>query len=411
MLLDEYEGDIEQIYRLAREDYISVSGSEKLAGAMSEKSLDRARQTLKWCQENGVGILTPEDELYPAGLRRIVTRPVALYYLGEPIDLEKRMTLAMVGTRKMTEYGRQSAYSIALESARCGAVIVSGMAAGIDGVSHRGAMDGGGYTIAVLGCGIDRPYPTFHEALMKEIAAKGLVVTEYQPFTPPAGYNFPLRNRIISGMSLCTLAVEGDIKSGAMITAGTALYQGRDLCALPGKVGESSSEGTNRLIKNGARIVTCALDVLDPYRYVCDGLDLTRLSYSRPLVSGLKRVHEPPRSDPAIVNSAAVSAPRRPEKPAARTDDTPRPALVIHSQEKPPQPAAMPQVVPAAPPRPDISMLSDEEKKLYDAIGSDVRSADSLYSEYGGSRVLTMLSLMEIKGFVKSLPGGMYRRV
>ena len=160
---------------------------------------------------------------------------------------------------------------MAYDLAKAGAVVVSGMAKGVDGMAHRGALDGGGYTVAVLGCGIDRVYPAEHADLMRQIQKNGLVITEYKPFTEPKGSNFPLRNRIISGLSQGTVVIEAPRGSGALITAQTALGQGRDVFALPGKVGEMSSIGTNELIRDGARIVTCAADILLEYQPLYGG--------------------------------------------------------------------------------------------------------------------------------------------
>ena len=417
-LLEAHGGDIERVYSLSGAEYADITGSGRLADRLADKSLDRAKEILGWCEENDVGILTPDDELYPERLRSVMSRPLTLYCLGEPRELGRCMTLAAVGTRRMTNYGSQSAYTISLEAARCGAVIVSGMAAGIDGVCHRGAMDGGGYTVAVLGCGIDRPYPEFHRELMREISEKGLVLTEFPPFTPPTGYNFPIRNRIISGISLCTLVVEGDVKSGAMITARSALYQGRDLCALPGKVGESSSEGTNLLIKEGARIVTCAMDILEPYRYVCEGLDLTRLSYPAHRANTSPRVQTPPEK--AIPqrrrllpgeNQPLVEKKKRAYAGSEQKRAEPAASAPQAARDVKNAPSAAAAASAGDPPAPDLSLLTSDERKLYDAIGDDIVSPDRFFDELGGSRVLTMFSLMEIKGFVKSLPGGMYRKI
>ena len=165
----------------------------------------------------------------------------------------------------MTEYGKRSAYTITYDLAKCGAVIISGMALGIDGICHRAAIDAGGQTVAVLGCGIDRIYPAEHESLYNEITENGAVITEFKPGTPPAGYNFPLRNRILSGLSQGTFVIEADKRSGAMITARSAIFQCLYIFALPGKVGEMNSSGTNSLIQKGAKMVTTALDILDEY--------------------------------------------------------------------------------------------------------------------------------------------------
>ena len=279
-LTDEYGCDVERIYSLGREDYLRVCGVASVADRLSDKALDQAEEIRGWCAQNGVGLMTPDMPLYPLRLKKISARPNLLYYLGTPIALDDEAAVAMVGTRSMTEYGSRSAYTIAHELARCGAVIVSGMALGVDGVSHRGALDGGGYTVAVLGCGIENAYPPQHLELRDEIARKGLVLTEYPPFSPPAGQHFPVRNRIISGLSLGTLVIEGSMKSGSMITARAALQQGRDLYALPGKIGEQSSEGPNYLLSNGARIATKASDILENYVFLFPKkLNVSRASF------------------------------------------------------------------------------------------------------------------------------------
>jgi DNA protecting protein DprA len=174
----------------------------------------------------------------------------------------------MVGTRKMTNYGKMAAYELAKELAVCGAVIVSGMANGIDSASHKGCLIAGGFTIAVFGCGIDRVYPPDNKILMEKIIEKGLAVTEYAPGSEPKGAHFPVRNRIISGLCQAVLVVEADNRSGALITAKTALFQGRELYAVPGNITSPNSRGTNGLLKNQAGMVTEAYDILSEYEHL-----------------------------------------------------------------------------------------------------------------------------------------------
>jgi DNA processing protein len=171
--------------------------------------------------------------------------------------------LSIVGTRKATAYGRDVAYDLAKQLAQNGVTVVSGLAHGIDTAAHRGALDGGGRTIAVLGCGIDRIYPVDNRELANEMTRHGAIISEFPLGTPPEGRNFPRRNRVMSGMALGVLVVEADLGSGALITAEAALDQGRDVFAVPGNIYNHTSRGTNRLIQDGAKLVISVSDILD----------------------------------------------------------------------------------------------------------------------------------------------------
>ena len=291
----------------------------------------------------------------------------------------------------MTEYGKREEYKIARDLTLGGAVIVSGMARGIDTTSHRGALDAGGYTVAVLGCGIDRAYPPENDYLMEEIVRTGLVITEYKPFTPPLGSNFPTRNRIISGLSLGTLVVEADAKSGAMITARTAEKQGRDIFSLPGNVGELNSIGPNRLLKKGAKIVTSALDVLEEYEY---------LYPHRIRIENL----------PVFVPKFAPSSTKNPWKSENRSktkkiseDNIPVKKISEEISK---------EIAESKAPR-DTSNLSENEKKIYSLFpDSGTVSADELSrSGFSVGVVLQNLTMLEIKGFIKAAPGGVYTKI
>jgi DNA processing protein len=190
--------------------------------------------------------------------------PRALFVrgLGDLASLS-RPAVAIVGARSCSSYGRSVARSLAREVAAAGLVVVSGMARGIDGEAHRGALEGGGVTCAVLGCGIDRDYPAAHAELARRIRAGGFVVSEYEPGVEPAPWRFPARNRIIAGLCQATVVVEARARSGALITADFALEEGREVLAVPGEITSALSAGTNALIRVGATPVTCAEDVLE----------------------------------------------------------------------------------------------------------------------------------------------------
>jgi DNA processing protein len=206
------------------------------------------------------------DTSFPDLLRAIHDPPPQLYLRGAGgPELLARAAVAVVGARSCSSYGRSVTRSLAREIAIAGLTVVSGMARGIDGEAHRGALEGGGLTVAVLGCGIDRDYPAAHAELARRICERGLVVSEYEPGVEPAPWRFPARNRIIAGLCQATVVVEARERSGALITADFALEEGRDVLAVPGEITSSLSAGTNALLKLGAAPVTCAADVLALY--------------------------------------------------------------------------------------------------------------------------------------------------
>lgn len=210
----------------------------------------------------GVSVSTPVDMSYPSLLAEIPAPPPVVYYRGELLETD-RTAVAIVGTRRMTAYGREMTARIAGDLARAGVTIVSGLARGVDGVAHQAALDAGGRTLAVLGSGVDRIYPPEHRNLAQRITEQGAVLSDYLPDTPPDGVNFPPRNRIISGLSLGVVVIEAPDRSGALITVDFAADQGRDIFALPGQANAANSSGTNRLIREGARLVRSADDILE----------------------------------------------------------------------------------------------------------------------------------------------------
>ncbi|WP_244269700.1 DNA-processing protein DprA [Caldanaerovirga acetigignens] len=214
----------------------------------------------------GAKIITIEDEEYPRLLAEIYDPPVVLYVLGEASALNME-SIAIVGTRKPTSYGQKVAEQIAGELAEFNINVVSGMARGIDSFAHKGALKAGGPTTAVLGCGIDVVYPPENHELMKKIIKYGCVITSFPANSKPLPSNFPARNRIISGMTRGTLVVEAAEKSGSLITADFALEQGRDVFAVPGSVFSPYSRGTHKLIKQGAKLVECANDILEELNF------------------------------------------------------------------------------------------------------------------------------------------------
>jgi len=213
----------------------------------------------------GVSIVTWDDNEYPLRLREIANSPPLLYVRGE-VGLRDETAVAIVGTREMSPYGKQIAYELGRDLAQNGVTVVSGLARGVDTEAHRGALAVGGRTIAVLGCGVDTIHPFSNRQLGQQIIANGALVSDYAVGIRPEAANFPPRNRIISGLSLGVIVVEAGARSGALITVAFALEQGREVFSVPGDVTRLSSIGTNDLIRNGARLVSSAQDVLDELR-------------------------------------------------------------------------------------------------------------------------------------------------
>lgn len=249
---------------------LSTGVVDNLIKLRTSVSLDQVWERI---QKQNIQVLTWKDSDYPKRLLNIDNAPPVLYIRGEIKSMDE-WAVAIVGTRRITPYGRQVTERIAGKLANSGITIVSGLALGVDTVAHRSTLDAGGRTLAVLGSGVDRIYPSQNRALAEMVIANGALVSDYAPGTPPEASNFPPRNRIISGLSMATVVVEAGGKSGALITANFALEQGNEVFAVPGNIFSSMSRGPNRLIQNGAH------PLLDP-KEILEVLDLTRVTEQR----------------------------------------------------------------------------------------------------------------------------------
>lgn len=210
----------------------------------------------------GITVCTWEDSNYPSRLKEIEKSPPVLYIRGS-ITRNDSWAVAVVGTRKMTSYGKQVTQEVSRALARNGITVVSGLARGVDGTAHRSALDAGGRTLAVLGCGVDRVYPPEHRKLAEATISNGALISDYSPGTPPDGINFPPRNRIISALSLAVIVIEASKRSGALITAAFAAEQGREVFSVPGNIYAPQSKGSNILVQQGARVLLNVQDVLE----------------------------------------------------------------------------------------------------------------------------------------------------
>ncbi len=254
----------------------------------------------------GIRRIRRRDAGYPSLLAAIHDPPPALFLRGgmDVVVLESP-AVAVVGARSCSSYGRSVARSLGRELAAAGLVVVSGMARGVDGEAHRGALEADGVTVAVLGCGIDRDYPAAHAELARRICARGLVVSEYEPGVEPAPWRFPARNRIIAGLCAATVVVEARERSGALITADFALEEGREVLAVPGEITSALSAGTNALLRIGATPVTGSADVLELYGLAVAEPGPTALS--GPAAAVLERLRDGPRTGDELVRAAGLA--------------------------------------------------------------------------------------------------------
>lgn len=396
--LAESYGDPYDVYRLDEEEIEQLEGICDLTKKkLCDKSLERAYSIMRYCAKQHIDVIGYSDARYPSRLKTIEDPPVLLYCMGRMPDMNRRLCVGMVGTRKMSEYGRQSALKISYELAAAGACVVSGMALGIDGVSACGALEADGVTVAVLGCGVDVTYPKEHARLMKAIIKRGAVISEYPPSSEPRAENFPKRNRIISGLCQGVLIVECAKRSGALITAARAISQGRELFALPGKIDDASSEGPNELIQEGANVVLGAADIIDHYGFLySDVIDYGALTKARARFGLDERTLKKYGVASRRVGRAAV----RDEKTAPKTA---------------PAPAAEADAVPekndgAAQLSAAVAALDDGTRRIYGLLPDGVAfTPDAVKTDSGDvGEVMTALTVLEISGLIESRPGGTY---
>ncbi len=365
---------------------------------IAEKNLDAAEEIYAFCKKHGVGLAAYGDEMFPDQLRKIPSPPVLLYYRGELPDFSSSFCVSVVGTRSLSRYGRKNAFNISYDLASAGATVVSGMALGIDGVAAAGALSAGGITVAVLGSGIDVCYPMQHKMLAREIVKSGCVLTEFAPGTKPERYNFPRRNRIISGLSAATLVVEGRENSGALITARHAREQGRAVYALPGNVENKNSEVSNLLLKNGARACTCADDIVrdfeSEYPGIIDPFALTR--QKRPSMDEMLKKYCV--SATSAEDDIFVSRPKR----AAVRRDEPK-----ESEDRRFMPLKVATGAAADISAPSTDGFDARTLGLYKRIPSNEScSIESLVDgEYSLRDVMKCLLKLEMGKFIKMLPG------
>jgi DNA processing protein len=279
-------GDLETAWK-ASEAALSSAGLDHrtLTHFLQMRQQVNLDDLVRRVEQIGAAVVTLDDPDYPLLLRELPDSPPLLYVKGSLAEADQ-WAVAFVGTRRSTTYGREMASRLATSLAQAGVTIVSGLARGIDGAAHKAALEAGGRTLAVLGSGIDVIYPPEHRKLAEEIMQQGAVISEFAPGTPPDGKNFPVRNRIVSGLALGVAVIEAPEDSGALLTADCAADQGREVFAVPGNVTSQSSLGANRLIQSGAKLVITADDILE------------ELNLSRSVVETRTQVRKIVPSDP-----------------------------------------------------------------------------------------------------------------
>ena len=362
----------EELYYAETDEVLLTEGiTREEAAALEDKDLRRAEAILETCERRDYRILTIADAGYPRRLRNIFDPPILLYCRGRLPLIDEEAAIAVVGTRSYTPYGALCAGKLGGQLAAGGAVIVTGLAHGIDSLAARAALRNGGRVLGVLGCGLDVVYPRGSEELYEDVAAAGALITEYAPGTLPLSGNFPVRNRILSGLSVAVLVVEAPERSGALITANTALEQGREVFAVPGPIDAPGSAGCNRLLRDGAGLVSEGWDLLREYEERFPG-KLRREAAQREV----------------------------PETPGYERREQQREAQRRETRKLPPRLD------------PQGAELTDDQIALLRTLTEEPMLVDDLVEESGipVRRVLSALTMLEIDGYVSQAPGKRYAR-
>lgn len=364
----------ERAYYADREEYDQLPLAPKARSGLYSKELDSADRILGDCQRLSLRIMTLRDGDYPERLRQISAPPAVLYVRGKLFDFDEEAAIAVVGSRRPSQYGEMAAAKLGMELAAGGALVLSGIAEGLDTCALKGALKAGGPVVSVLGGGIDVPYPAVNRYLYEDVAAAGALISEYPPGTEPKGFHFPRRNRILSGLALGVLAVECKLHSGTMSTVRHAMDQDRDIFAIPGAIDAPMSEGTNWLIQQGAKLVTRGEDILEEYRSRFPG----RLGRREPL---------------------------SPQAVQQRLEDVEQETVASVKQEMPDE-DQKPRLerVPRAE---QADRFTDDQLAILRALGEESCSADELVERTGipARRILSALTMLQVERVVEESAG------
>ena len=386
--------DPEDIYFADRDALAGTAALTQVQlGALADKDLTEAEEILETCREKDIHILTYRDAGYPARLKNIASPPLVLYYKGKLPALDGVPVIGVVGTRRASPYGLGTAKRMGYQIGKCGGVVVSGVAYGIDGFAMQGALSSGQSVVGILGCGVDIVYPITNRPLFDDLERHGCLISEFVPGTPPYKWNFPKRNRIISGLSDGVLIVEAPKKSGALITARQAAEQGRDVFVVPGNIDVPACEGSNALLRDGAVPVTCGWDILSEYAALYPD-KVRKYAQSNRLSAYPDEIARMAREAESNVEKVAqkTAVPKN-KKPFRKKNDK----KVIDKEQKPPYSDGN-DTIPA---------LTATEQSLVDMLRGGELLVDDMIAASGLSAglVLATLTMLEVKGVVTNLPG------
>ena len=381
--------DITKVYRGKAEDYAQIPElTREELQSLLDKDLTQADKILRQCATKKLRILTYLDEAYPNRLKNIPDPPAVIYYKGKLPDFDRDVGIGIVGTRKASAYGLRTARRMGEEIARCGGLVISGLAAGIDAAAMRGAFDAGKPAVGVLGCGADRIYPYENKDLFAQTGQEGCILSEFPPGTKPYKWNFPRRNRIISGLACGVLIAEAPERSGALITARQAADQGRDVFVVPGNVDSPTCVGSNALLRDGGISVTTGWELLSGYQALYP--DKLREEGEKP-----KEKRRPKLADflDALRSEAEVQREKEPafaRQTSQKDIDNPPPAPYIDLETT-------------------IPKLTREQQAIISQLVSGPKHLDAVIAEadLGTAQALSAVTLLEIQGILERLPGKM----
>lgn len=390
--------EITAVFPSPEEMYSKGEIEWRLSGVLTNKQIERLRQCspekaqgiVDVCRENGWSILTPDDEDYPQKLRNLRNMPLSLFVKGDIKRVTQRVCIAVVGTRKASFQGSYLAHRYAAALAYAGICVVSGAATGIDSCAHNGALDSGGVTAAVLGCGFGHKYLMENEYLRECVAQSGALITEFPPGFPASARTFPVRNRIISGLCDATIVIEAGVKSGSLITANCAIEQGREVFAPPGDVFNSSYAGANRLIRDGARPLLSIYDLITEYamRYP-DRVKPENMEKALEYLSGKREL-----------------TPEQAKEPP-KTVERPHESVKKFEPEPKPEEFRVKKLV-------SIPVgLSNKAKKIYEAMGEEPLFADEIAAKTGFMpwEVVGAMTELELEDLVCLCAGKRYKKI
>lgn len=376
--------DPEEIYHTAETVFRKMELPEKQVRALQDKDLKEAEKILTACEKKNIGILPAEDAAYPEKLRNTADAPIVLYYNGILPDWNAVPFIGIVGTRKASAYGLQVAFQMGNQIAAGGGCVVSGGAAGADTAALQGALEAGSPVVCVLGCGVDVVYPYSNRNLFDTVSKRGCLISEYPPGTKALGWHFPARNRIISGISSGVLVAEAPERSGALITARHALEQGRDVFVVPGNINNSSCVGSNALLQEGAIPALSGWDVLESYKFLYPD-----------------KIKKPDKSALFTAEHSVAKVAQKPIKPEKKkTEEESTQKKFIDNRT-----FSTYSVL-----NNNNSALNETEQAVLAQLTREPQEPADLIAKlnFPSGKVLSVLTMLTVKGFVCKNPGGRF---